>query len=223
MIRRRPPVLQPFIEMRKNTQSNYVNEQLHVHAVALSPKTASEIAAAKAELVEPLSKAFANSTFTKEQQTRILDLCAKYRPVFSLNRKELGKCKTAQATFPMPPNTKLVNRRPYRANPHTEAVIQTCVKDMLDDDIIEELPSQWGSPVTLVARKDGKPRFCVDFRSTVNKHLIRKTWPLANMESNLDSVGSAKFISVADVQSAYWQIPVHPDHVERTAFVTNSG
>ncbi|CAB1109534.1 unnamed protein product [Ectocarpus sp. CCAP 1310/34] len=43
------------------------------------------------------------------------------------------------------------------------------------------------------------------------------------MESNLDSVGSAKFISVADVQSAYWQIPVHPDHVERTAFVTNSG
>ncbi|CAB1105069.1 unnamed protein product [Ectocarpus sp. CCAP 1310/34] len=223
MIRRRPPVLQPFIEMRKNTQSNNVNEQLHVHAVALSPKTASEIAAAKAELGKPLSKAFANFTFTKEQQTRILDLSAKYRPVFSLNRKELGKCTTAQATFPMPPNTKPVNRRPYRANPHTEAVIQTCVKDMLDDDIIEELPSQWGSPVTLVARKDGKPRFCVDFRSTVNKHLIRKTWPLANMESNLDSVGSAKFISVADVQSAYWQIPVHPDHVERTAFVTNSG
>ncbi|CAB1102857.1 unnamed protein product [Ectocarpus sp. CCAP 1310/34] len=94
---------------------------------------------------------------------------------------------------------------------------------MLDDDIIEELPSQWGSPVTLVARKHGKPRFCVDFRITVNKHIIRKTWPLADMESNLDSVGSANFISVANVQSAYWQIPVHPDHVERTAFVTNSG
>ena len=31
------------------------------------------------------------------------------------------------------------------------------------------------------------------------------------------------FIGVADVQSAYWQIPVHPDHVETTAFVTNAG
>ena len=31
------------------------------------------------------------------------------------------------------------------------------------------------------------------------------------------------FIIVADIQSAYWQIPVHPDHVETTAFATDSG
>ena len=27
--------------------------------------------------------------------------------------------------------------------------------------------------------------------------------------------GGAQFISVADVQSAFWQIPVHPDHESR--------
>ena len=198
-------------------------QQLNVHAVASSPKNSSDVARAKAELVEPLKKAFAESTFNAKQQEQVLELCAKYRPVFSLNRRELGKCMTAEATFPMPPDTKPVSRRPYRANPRTESVIDTCVKDMLQDDIIEERSSVWGSPVTIVARADGKPRFCVDYRSTVNKHLVRKSWPMANMESNLDSVGSAKFISVADVQSAYWQIPVHPDHIERTAFVTNSG
>ena len=36
-------------------------------------------------------------------------------------------------------------------------------------------------------------------------------------------VRGAKAFSVADVQSAYWQIPVHPDHVQATAFVINSG
>ena len=149
----------------------------------------------------------------------MLDLCAKYRPVFSLNRSELGKCTTHEATFPLPPNTKPVSRRPYRANPRAEAVINKCVKDMLTDGIIEELPSPWGSPVTIVARKDGQPRFCVDYRTTLNKLLIRKTWPMANMEANLDSVGSAQFISVADVQSAYWQIPVSSEDVERTAFL----
>ena len=72
--------------------------------------------------------------------------------------------------------------------------------------------------------KDGQPRFCEDYRRTFNKLLIRKPWPMATLERNLDSLGTARFISVADVASAYWQIPVHPDDVERTAlFVTNRG
>ena len=81
-----------------------------------------------------------------------------------------------------------------------------------------------GISFSIVACKDGQPRFCVDYRRTLNKLLIRKPWPMATLERNLDSLGTARFISVADVASAYWQIPVHPDHVERTAlFVTNRG
>ena len=197
--------------------------QLNVHAVAATPKTPTEIAAARAEIAAPLSQAFIDSTFTVEQQSAILDLCSKYRPVLSLSRAELGKCITAEATFPLPVNTKPVSRRPYRANPRTEANISKCVQDMLADDIIEERSSPWASPVTIVARKDGQPRFFVDYRSTLNKHLVRKTWPMANLEDNVDTVGGAQFIGVADVQSAYWQIPVHPEHTESIAFVTNSG
>ena len=197
--------------------------QLHVHAVAATRSTSTEIAAARAEIIAPLSRAFVDSTFTFEQQSAILDLCAKYRPILSLSRAELGMCNTAEATFPLPAHTKPVSRRPYRANPRTEAVINKCVQDILNDDIIEECSSPWGSPVTIVARKDGQPRFCFDYRSTNNKHLIRKTWPMANLEDKIDMVGGAKFISVADVQSAYWQIPVHPDHVQTTVFVTSSG
>lgn len=43
------------------------------------------------------------------------------------------------------------------------------------------------------------------------------------MEAKLDSVASTISTTVTDVQSACWQIPVHPDHIERTAVVDNSG
>ena len=73
---------------------------------------------------------------------------------------EFGRWTNAEATFRLPPDTRLIGRAPYRANPRAQAVINECVYDMLEWDIIEERPSPWGSPYTLVAKKNGSPRFC---------------------------------------------------------------
>ena len=62
---------------------------------------------------------------------------------------------------------------------------------MFDDGILEECSSPWGSPVTIVARKDGQPRLCVDLCSMINKPHIRKTCPTAYMEDDTDTVGGA--------------------------------
>lgn len=60
---------------------------------------------------------------------------------------------------------------------------------MFHDDMIEELSGPGSSPLTILARKEGQPRLCADYhRSTLNKLFIRRTWPRANMEVNLDSV-----------------------------------
>ena len=100
--------------------------QLNVHAVAATPKTPTEIAAARAEMAAPLSKAFVDSTFTVEHQSAILDLCAKYRPVLSLSKAELGKCTTAEATLPPPVNTEPVSRR-HIAPIHAPKLLSTSV------------------------------------------------------------------------------------------------
>ena len=39
----------------------------------------------------------------------------------------------------------------------------------------------------------------------------------------LDSVGNANYFTKLDLKSGYWQIPVHPDDREKTAFVTQGG
>ena len=46
---------------------------------------------------------------------------------------------------------------------------------------------------------------------------------MPNLESCLDAVGEALYISVADILSAFWQLPVAEKHDDRTAFVTPRG
>ena len=46
---------------------------------------------------------------------------------------------------------------------------------------------------------------------------------MPDIESHIDTVGGANFITVCDVQSAYWQIPIAQKDRHKTAFVTSKG
>ena len=129
----------------------------------------------------------------------------------------------AEATFPVPEGTRPVDRPPFRPNPRTSAVIAKCVNGMLEWGIIEERPSSWGSLCTMVAKSNGSPRFCVDYGHTLNRLIIRKSWPMPNLESCLDADGDVLYISVADILSAFWLLSVAEGHVDRTASVTPRG
>ena len=55
-----------------------------VSSIAASPQSPSDRASAKVDLLGPLALAFVNSTFSVARKNEIMELCAKYRPVFSL-------------------------------------------------------------------------------------------------------------------------------------------
>ena len=116
------------------------------------------------ELRAALTRAFDKTTFTPAECEQVITLCTKYRSVFSLSPQELGRCTLAEATFPLEPGTRPVNRTPYRAHPRVRETIDKCVNQMEQDGIIEQRPSPCGSAVTIVAKSDGTPRFCVDYR-----------------------------------------------------------
>ena len=148
---------------------------------AISPQTASavthncsESSQARIDLTAALDESFKNITFNGQQQTQLLNLCTWYRSVFSLNQKELGKCTIAEAEFPLQKDTKPVDRHPYRTNPRAQKAIDKCVDDMQATGIIEKKPSERGSPVFIVAKADGARRFCVDYRTTINKFFVSR-------------------------------------------------
>ena len=197
---------------------------------AISPQTASAIthncsesSQARIDLTAALGESFKNTTFNGQQRTQLLDLCTRYRSVFSPNQNELGKCTIAEAEFPLQTNTKPVDRHPHRTHPRAQEVIGKCFHEMEATGIIEKKLSEWGSPVCIVAKADGSPRFCVDDRTTINKFFVRETWTMPDDESHIDTVGGANFITVCNVQSAYWQIPIAQKNRHKTAFVTSKG
>lgn len=215
-----------LVRIPRNTLLGYIQPVKAVSqhtSSSVNTTTAQQTEQHRQELEKALSKAFQSTTFSPDQREQILQLCTKYRSVFSLTPQELGKCNITEADFPMPPGTKPVNRAPYRASPQVQEVIDKCVDQMEKAGIVEQRASPWGSAVTLVAKADGSPRFCVDYRSTVNKNLIRKSWPMPEMASHIDTVAGAKYITVCDVQNAFHQIPVAEADQEKTAFVTRNG
>ena len=129
------------------------------------------------------------------------------------------------ATFPLAPDTCPVDRvpSPPPANPRGTAVIDKRVHGLLEWDITEECPSSWGSPCTLVAKKNGSTLLRVDCRHILSRHIVRKSWPVPNPGACLDTVVGVKPISTAEVLIAFWQLFVAEEHIDQTAFITPTG
>ena len=71
-------------------------------------------------------------------------------------------------------------------------------------------------------KKDGSHRFCVDYRE-LNFATKADTFPLPRIGNLQDELGKSRLFSTLDLASGDWQIRVHPDSQEKTAFVTPQG
>lgn len=98
-----------------------------------------------------------------------------------------------------------------------------CVDDMAKQGLVEQRPSPWRSPVTIVVSADGTPRFCVYYRSTIDKHMVRQTWSMRNLEASLETKSGPRYFTVCDIQNAYHQISAAESEIEKAAFVTKKG
>lgn len=74
----------------------------------------------------------------------------------------------------------------------------------------------------LVKKKDGTWRFCVDYRR-LNAVTKKDVYPLPRIDDAIDCLFAASYFSSIDLRSGYWQIPIHKDDREKTAFVTPDG
>ena len=111
---------------------------------------------------------------------------------------------------------------PYRTSPAQRQVIVEQAQDMLENGVIRPSNSPYSSPVLLVKKSDGKDRFCVDFRK-LNLNTKKDVYPLPRVDDMLDALGKADYFSVLDLQTGFWQIPLNPEDMEKTAFSTDRG
>ena len=157
----------------------------------------------------------------EEQATCLEEFLAEHHQAFSLDPDERGETDLVQIEIDT--GNASSKRQPVRRMPF--AVPQEVAKQlrsMQGSGVIRPSSSPWASPVVMVHKKDGSHRFCIDYRR-LNAVTKPDLYPLPRIDDLLDQLGKSRFFSTLDLAAGYWQIRVHPNSIEKTAFITPQG
>ena len=83
-------------------------------------------------------------------------------------------------------------------------------------------PTDWCSAMSVVPKKNGQLRLCVDLRK-LNQSVKRESYTLPTIDDILPNLSGSKFYSVLDASRGYWQIPLLPESAKLTTFITHRG
>ncbi|GFN91633.1 reverse transcriptase [Plakobranchus ocellatus] len=96
------------------------------------------------------------------------------------------------------------------------------VNHLLSLGVIEPSDRLYCFPIVVVKKKDGSMRLCIDFRK-LNAVTVFDAENVPRQEDLFNQLSHATIFSSCDLCKAYWQVPLHPDSRNYTAFQTPLG
>ena len=147
-------------------------------------------------------------------------LLQEFQDIFSLEPLEIGETHLTEHEI------KLTNSEPYkerfrRIPPPLIDEVRAHVKEMLDAGVIQPSKSPWSNAVVLVRKKDGRLRFCIDFRR-LNSRTEPDSYALPRINEALDELRGMAHFSCLDLISGFWQIPMSAGSRPYTAFTVGN-
>lgn len=162
-----------------------------------------------------------NTDLTPPEKTQVADLLEKFKEIFSSEPNDLGRTSKVQHRIKTG-DAVPVKQAARRVPGHQKEEIREHLRQMEDNHVIQPSSSPWASPIVLAKKKDGTTRFCVDYRK-LNNVTMKDAYPLPRIADTLDSMCGARYFSTLDLASGYWQVELHPDDREKSAFATCYG
>lgn len=157
-------------------------------------------------------------TLTAEQRDELDNLVNK---VFTEMGDKIGCTHLVEHVIQT--NSPPIKQRYYPLSPAMQKIVNEELDFMIENDIVEPSTSPWSSPIVMVQKKDGKWRFCVNYKR-LNAVSIPDAYPLPYISDTIDKLRDARYMTSLDIKSAYWQIPVAEKSRPLTAFtVPNRG
>ena len=152
-----------------------------------------------------------------EQINRLIQ---KNADLFSAKGEPNGFC--SNSPIHIKTNHPPISQAAYRTPLSKRKLVEEAIADMLTENVIRPSESAWASPITLVPKRDGSTRFCVDY-CKLNSVTIRDQYPLPQIQDIFDQVGGSTIFSSLDLKAGYWQLAVAEDSIEKTAFRCHLG
>ena len=115
-----------------------------------------------------------------------------------------------------------VTCRPRRLNFQKEEAVNKEINLMLKQGVIRPSSSPWASPIHVVPKATGGWRPCGDYRR-LNLLTQKDNYPLPNIYDFTARINGASVFSRLDLLKGFWQVPMHPSDIPKTAIATTRG
>lgn len=143
-------------------------------------------------------------------------LLNKYQSIFSLR---LGRANCYQHEIVMEPHTPIV-KRTYPIPYAYRGKVEEKLMEMETQGIISRASTPYCSPLTFTLKKDGTIRVLLDARE-INKYMVAETEKPPLQLDVMNSFHGANYISVIDLNNAYFQIEISEASRKYTGFSFN--
>ena len=97
------------------------------------------------------------------EKNLLVNILNQHRDAVALNINELGKAKYIKIEINLK-SDEIIRYKPYRLPYGQVEILDGIIKELLQNDIIEESKSEYASPILLVKKKEGNYRMCADYR-----------------------------------------------------------
>ena len=153
---------------------------------------------------------------------QLLDLLSEYYDCISQHKTDYGRTSLMEMEIDLIPGAKPFKGRCLPTNPAEEADLWETLQEWNRQGVTEPANSPWGAPLIPVRKKDGRLRWCVDFRR-LNEVTVKDSYPLPLITTNLHKLGNSAIFSTIDGTGAYHNVPIAEQDRPLTAFVSPFG
>ncbi|HNJ38603.1 MAG TPA: RNase H-like domain-containing protein [Nitrosomonas sp.] len=162
------------------------------------------------------------SHLSESQQRELLEILDEFGDCFN---ETPGFCPYVEHNIIVDDNFKPKRLREYRIPEVLKPEVQRQIDELVRNKFIRPSNSPMASPIVVVLKgPDGKGgvRLAIDYRF-VNSHTRGDAFVMPHLMDSIQKVGTARFISVFDGRSSYWQLGVKEEHKWLTAFAYEGG
>jgi hypothetical protein len=135
---------------------------------------------------------------------------------------ELTTTTAATHTVRIIPGTAPIKQKEKRIAYQYQDEFDKILDDLLASKKVRPSYSAWASPLRLLRKKDGSLRVTVDYQQ-VNNVTEKVAYPLPFIDEIFNRLSKAKYFTVMDLTSGYYQVPLDPNSRQYTAFICSRG
>ena len=159
---------------------------------------------------------------TEDERREFKELILEYIEIIEYDEKKKANIKKYEHGIEIKEGIEPIKQVQYKETDEKKKIVRNEVEEMLKQNVIRKSKSPWSSPVTLVKKKGGEWRFCIDFRK-VNSVTKKDSYPIPRIDEMLDRYRESSWFTSIDLAAGYWQVPMKEEDKEKTAFVCSRG